>query len=712
MYIYLVLVLLCVYCSADYDGDSFHGSLEHTVDSAPCVRLFTNDKDIGCRTTDDISVGALYEIRSSDDISHIKSIDVEFALVVPGQYFDGSLISLLEKHKPKGVIVYDENWVPGSDGRYSMDVNTTQGTGTAQADYTFHKNYVWNTYGNGGMYKSLSYPVVRASDNEVSYLKHMCSENRKYGMDGNRVNVAEFKYYMGKKKVTSEECLAWRDTYGHRSPQCLPLGGLSVWATKGVLDDRDKVVVTTGIDSVSFFHDLAFGANDAAASIATLLAAADAVGQYVGTANQTTLPLQPLFFAANAEEWGYAGSRRFARDIQHGLECNANVAANASSSGLPLCTDPIYPNTLFERILSDSVIQHVVAIDQVGVLNDDTLYIHSLGVNTDLFELIINSTEGVENVNIAQSSVPRRIPPTPMTSFLRENNNLNGKSVVLAGYDGQFSDPLYHTRFDSGNKTVSVDDTVRSATALARSVIAVSGGDPSLTPEVNASWVADILQCLLEDWSCPIMSKYVSYETANLGEYLGGTVHLDAGESPPSYYVGVLEASTGGLPVVQHGHYVYGRYTGEWDAKHDRVYAVPNYLEAFIRTSLSHHLGLEGNTTTECMTSADCGSCSVLEYSDVQMECVLARCQCPSAFYHLALDPGVEPETTPNYFEVVDNTSVAYTEPYWSTISTTVYPTAGRSISVVSLVVGITVSILSIAGGLFVRENMVKLKVL
>ena len=99
----------------------------------------------------------------------------------------------------------------------------------------------------------------------------------------------------------------------------------------------------------------------------------------------------------------------------------------------------------------------------------------------------------------------------------------------------------------------------RSATALARSVIAVSGGDPSLTPEVNASWVADILQCLLEDWSCPIMSKYVSYETANLGEYLGGTVHLDAGESPPSYYVGVLEASTGGLPVVQHGHYVYGR---------------------------------------------------------------------------------------------------------------------------------------------------------
>ena len=88
------------------------------------------------------------------------------------------------------------------------------------------------------------YPVVRAADSEIQLLQRylffslfflfspffcfflislfecvtdrLCSENRKYGMNGNRVNVGQFRFYMGHKSITSNECLAWTDTYGNR----------------------------------------------------------------------------------------------------------------------------------------------------------------------------------------------------------------------------------------------------------------------------------------------------------------------------------------------------------------------------------------------------------------------------------------------------------------------------------------------------------------
>jgi hypothetical protein len=183
------------------------------------------------------------------------------------------------------------------------------------------------------------------------------------------------------------------------------------------------------------------------------------------------------------------------------------------------------------------------------------------------------------------------------------------------------------------------------------------------------------------------MERFVSSEKNNLGKYLGGSVYFDSGSTPPNYYTGVLEASYGGLPVVQHSYYVYGRYEETWN-KHDRVYAIPNYLEAFLRTSLSYYLGSNSREGV-CETSSDCGNCTVMEYSSTRMECILDTCVCPTTFYHLALDPGVEPETQANYFKIVDDTAVAYTEPYWNKIGLTVYPRAGTALSVATFSMGV-----------------------
>jgi hypothetical protein len=190
-----------------------------------------------------------------------------------------------------------------------------------------------------------------------------------------------------------------------------------------------------------------------------------------------------------------------------------------------------------------------------------------------------------------------------------------------------------------------------------------------------------------------MIKQYVNSEKSNLGEYLGGTVYFDSGTLPPNYYTGVLEANSGGLPVIQHSYYVYGRYTEPWD-KHDRVYMIPNYLEAFLRSSLAYHLNqdaLSSSSKTDiCVTSSDCKSnCTIFDYEFVKMECVLDTCVCPVSFYHLALDPGVEAEVRPNYFEIVDESAVAYTEPYWTNIGLKVYPKTSSTLSIATFAMGI-----------------------
>ncbi|CAN0464020.1 unnamed protein product, partial [Laminaria digitata] len=54
-----------------------------------------------------------------------------------------------------------------------------------------------------------------------------------------------------------QACLEWMDINGDRSPQCMPLGGQSSWASIGSagLGGRESVYVVSGMDSTSMFHD-------------------------------------------------------------------------------------------------------------------------------------------------------------------------------------------------------------------------------------------------------------------------------------------------------------------------------------------------------------------------------------------------------------------------------------------------------------------------
>ena len=464
----LSLQLTAVKCT--FDGNSFQGSLERPLAQAACYRLFSREGDIGCRTpSSKTSTGALYEISDLSDVEEAKKLDIDLAYIIPATLLNSTLLSSL--HRAKGIIVVenDEIWSEVEVGMFSPELRTPQGAGTAQRHLSIGPEIPWNLHGNGMSYESFKIPIVRADITENDFLRTYAFENRRYGYFSTRVNYVDFDFYMGRSGLTSKDCLEWRDIYGDRSPQCLPLGGNSIWGTAGNLDSRKKIVATVGIDSTAMFHDLAFGANDAAASVAAFLGAIEAVGRY----DHHSLDYQILFFAANAEEWGYAGSRRFVKDILS-FECKNYIPVSKSHlTGLPMCADPVYPDILFTRILhgenssisEESMLKSIVALDQIGsVYQDDehgntNMYIHSLESDSSTVSNIQASGSLVPGVSL-QLADDNDVPPSPLTSFLKEIVSLSDESAVITGYNRAFNDPRFHSHYDNAS-FISEDAVIR-----------------------------------------------------------------------------------------------------------------------------------------------------------------------------------------------------------------------------------------------------------
>lgn len=464
-----VLLQLIAVGSCTYDGDSFRGSLERRLSEASCYRLFHKDGDIGCRTpSSEGSKGALFEVSSQSDISDASKLGLDLSYVLPASMLRQDILDKLPRVMGVIVVENDGIWGDVATGDYSPDPRSPQGEGTPQAHLTLQPNTQWNLHGNSLSFRSFGFPIVRADPLEIGLLKDYCAENRRYGYHSTRVNYADFNFYMGRGGINSKDCIEWKDIYGERSPQCIPLGGQSVWGSASVLDGRPKVLGTVGIDSTAMFHDLAFGANDAAASIAAFLGAVEAIGRY----DHRSLENQILLFAANAEEWGYAGSRRFAKDLKS-FECKNAVGVSGSHrSGMPMCADPVYPSTLFTMIVgganvstSDMAIKGAVALDQIGSANqlnaegNTDLYIHTGKPDSNVTKHIESAAVSVVGINMKQMATVS-MPPSPLSAFIQEFAPLAQESAVITGYGASFSDSRYHSHYDNASH-VSADSVIR-----------------------------------------------------------------------------------------------------------------------------------------------------------------------------------------------------------------------------------------------------------
>lgn len=155
LFVLAILTVSLVEIHCTYDGDSFKGSLEKSLNQAACYRLLSNEGDVGCRTpTSDESVGALFAVQSYEDIAAARSVDTDIVYVLSAQFLNDSILS--ELSRVKGVIVVDDSaaWVAVETATLSPDVQTPQGLGTPQENLSLNPEKVWNTHGNGISYQS------------------------------------------------------------------------------------------------------------------------------------------------------------------------------------------------------------------------------------------------------------------------------------------------------------------------------------------------------------------------------------------------------------------------------------------------------------------------------------------------------------------------------------------------------------------------------
>jgi hypothetical protein len=168
---------------------------------------------------------------------------------------------------------------------------------------------------------------------------------------------------------------------------------------------------------------------------------------------------------------GYVGSRKFVQDIS-AFSCLNIVHANMSrATGLPLCADPVYPNTLFTKIMNSisgayGVIDSALALDQIGSATPAAsnagsyFYAHALNPsNSEVTATIANVAKSISGISFATVPVAG-LPPTPLSSFMQQFSFLKDRSAVISGYGYKFKDPRYHTQYDNASH-VSVADVLR-----------------------------------------------------------------------------------------------------------------------------------------------------------------------------------------------------------------------------------------------------------
>lgn len=315
------------------------------------------------------------------------------------------------------------------------------------------------------------------------------------------------------KDVTSSSCI--------KNRTCLPIGGHSVWSALHRLDptvtERRILAVTAPMDSMGFFYQLAPGASAEIASLAVLMAVAESVAKYANSSESKDRDIvrQPVYFAWNAQAWGYAGSSRFLKDLKE-FKCKTEADASKFEPG---CKDPFMTSLKFlEMKGADFSVLNIGQLifpnttkgtdtDNKGFFSHRKPNTSSTGIDEALdssfmeFGSEINLTTGAGNL----------LPIDASQSF--QKYMPQAEVVSISNYDEKFKNKRYHTIYD--NETLTRFDELRKplylvAKGIAKTVINLAFRDDNATVEINNETIDQIILCLAEDWSkCELARTYI-----------------------------------------------------------------------------------------------------------------------------------------------------------------------------------------------------------
>eukprot|EP00732_Lithocolla_globosa_P001917 Lithocolla_globosa_v1_NODE_1100_length_2870_cov_54.217052.p1 type:complete len:689 gc:universal NODE_1100_length_2870_cov_54.217052:777-2843(+) len=679
----LLLLYLCL-SFADEEPTKLPTSLADniytTFDSFPCVRLLDDQHEIGCSTFGKKQTGVAFWVDSEEKILEFLSDSTpkaEYVVVLPSTLFSSDVVNRLEQSENFGglVLLLDETQVPTKFSTADPCPNCQWGLYQGQEE----EKYAWNPHGNGLAWKDFDYPVFGLRKPEdILAISNGAKEN-------------ELQNYQGILNSLESESLMWAVENSFtclRRGHCDPVGGHSVWSHSLPLseseDDTPIIMVTAQLDSSAFFHDLAAGADAGVSGLIALLSAVDALFSSSSESDESSFSSffkkQVVFALFDAEAWGFTGSKRFVHDLIH-FKCETYSKSGKS------CEKPLKSSLNFQD-LKFSNIESIFELSQVaglGFTHDEDFqengvlfgHVDSLSSeNTFLLDLLRNESLFLSqqyNSSFFQSTPNNnlRLPPSSTMAFLKQREIPH---VVINDFTTQYTNPYYYSSLDNSLLLTPTNLQIMCdlSTILARSILRQASDEGALSREVvesvvaNCSLVHELAECLLANFSCPLVANY-----------LGTTSRIQ-----PTHYTGVFRD---------------GLFS-----------ALTKFAHDFMKDKTSKPVFCEKKKKRQGGKKRD--KETVDEDDCMDNECIEGRCRVSQTHYHDAVSPGFERINGDSYlFEIVDESQPVYTESIWGTLSLRMFKKGSMKDELVAFFIGVSVLLSSLFWVWFIRKKTIKM---
>jgi nicastrin len=471
------------------------------MSARPCVRLLNATGTIGCATRSSGTIARVLRVACDAELTALlaEPPQVDVAVAVSAAFFSSATLHALADAlgaNLAGLLVLHASEPP--PGGASPAPAVPLGASTVHA---------WNAAGDGFSQERWPFGIVLLEEADSASIERAIDQ----AVGERTPPLVEIRYPMS-ARADAPRCLA--------AGQCYPVGGQSVWgslrpatvASALAPPDRPLVILTAPLDATGFFHDASPGADAAVSATAAVLGAVGAISSTPALASQLLLlPSTPLIFLFTGEAWGGLGSRRFLTDLRS-FECTAPApppTRPAPSTSLPVrpaCATPYKPDLRFLE-LRDAPLSAVLGVGAVGAAEaHSSLYVHTpMGepaANTVSMALHAAQASLSLDVSLADANSGLGLPPGPAASFLdpklaRPAAVSHMNVAMLTDFDSAYTDgSRYGSRFDS-LQALNASLVCAAAQLSAQSFWALAGGTG--TPEVNCSFVREVIGCLLLD---------------------------------------------------------------------------------------------------------------------------------------------------------------------------------------------------------------------
>jgi len=497
--------------------------IEGNKNQNSCVRLINHNSVIGCSSPESGAVGVLYRVATPQDLATFKAApaDAYIALISQSMMADKSTITTLQGYdKYKGAFVYEDFGARSQP--YSADdvqPNTNYGLEVAaEVDW----NGAGGGYGVGGTegihwqnFNERPIYLLNEEDRNLIFSRYNGTNNFEATSDPEYpLWGAQLKNFMYGVR-DADLCL--------RRQQCDPLSGQNIYGTTKLFAKGEEVVMAAAqLDSMSLFHDSAFGANADASGLVALLAAARLLSDENNGPRVRQLPRNIMFMMFTGEPFGYIGS---------------------SSLGYSMArNNPNFPSA--NQPLSFNEVKYYLELNQLltGVNND--LHSYTLDTSSDAATIVSTLQASIANLSLSDVGLSdetgQTVPPASLRGLLHEmrnetmQNNFGG--VVLTDHGPtSFANEFYNSHLDDkenikASDSATVDRLCEMSTMVAQTLMSLAADVPvdsvNMMGTANCTYVRRLLECITVNQRCDLARELVGIigpKDKPINRYIGVT---------------------------------------------------------------------------------------------------------------------------------------------------------------------------------------------